>query len=323
MRALAIALLLSVIFTAGCVGQDGVSLPGLENVKPSRTTSSIGLADIVAMESVRTIPEKSVLAGSSLRLFMNVVSKETDLGNEAKSVYVNIFDPFIFKQESEPTECTQVNPCDLRAGETKFLHWEFSAPSRDAIANVITKGSIKYLLQYDFSSATNYEVIVVNPDEILKLQQEGKTLSIPASEVRTSGPIQLELSQPVPFAMASSGYTSQPTFITLKIRNRGLGSPFGGTGKSVVLPEGTVNIAFHGLGTVECPKDFERDADGCKNAGDIIFIRQESIPYLFKISGLPLLSPEVPFKTFLVTAKADYTYEIRGQADVEIQPGAA
>jgi hypothetical protein len=353
MRALLPVLLISIALASGCVGQiPGLpAIPGLDVVKPSRTTSVVGVADVVLIESIRTLPEQSALTNDVVRLFANIVSRETDPRRDVMSVMVDLFDATTFKTSSgeafcnapdvvavrkqggsrtcEPNQCSLAAPCTLRAGEVKSLQWTLKAPSEQDIAGIVTRGALNFYGRYDYSSSTNYEMLVVTMDEILRLQQQGDTLSVPVSDLRTGGPVQVEISSPTPFAVASGPDTSQDAFIVVKVRNVGSGTVLSKDieNKPFKLAAGSLKIRIPGFfsGLIEPPGfTCQQSSDGlaaeCTNTEALDIIRKESIPYQFVLKTVMPLDGGVPFRSFLLTAEVSYRYELRGRADLEVRP---
>lgn len=312
------------IFTAGCVSQLTLPQFGSDVVGVVRQDESPGLYDIALLENVRTLPEAQALPGQSVRFFANIISKEQDPARLIENVFLEIFDATQFRTDDgsqlcnnaltrcQPDICYKGGNCKLRAGETKALEVEMQTPSSTDIANVKTPARLNYRLVYDHASTTNFEILVVSNDEILRLQQEGKKLSQPIRHTSNAGPVQIQLDTPSGF-----GIPGQRMFVTLKIANLGSGSPTG-----TELPSNSVTITFpEGLGSVEPPGEFIPSGNKFTNNEAIKLVKGESIPYQFKITvDQNSLAEGTPHKTFLITSSAAYKYELRGMHTVEILP---
>ena len=322
---LSIFALMLAIVSLGCVSQVSFPIVGSHVIDISRIEQSPGLNDIVVLENVRMLPETQALPEQTVRFFANAVSKEQDPARVVDDVYLEIFDATQFRtadgsslcnnaiSSCQPEDCNSGNKCILRAGETKAMEVVMTAPTVQDIANVKTPVSVNYRLVYDHTSTTNFEVVVVSEDEILRLQQEGKKLAQEVRHVSNAGPLQLVLETA---DSGSFGVPGQVMFVRLKIANRGGGSP-----KNIEIPASGVTLAFPGgLGRIEAPDEFGGSISTMfRNTKEIKLIKGESIPYQFRITPNDLGSG-VPHRTYLITAQADYTYEMRGSHSIDVLP---
>lgn len=330
---LSIVLLLFVVAVAGCVGQLP-SIPGFgtDVITPSRTLTSGPATNIILIDKLISSPETTAYPEQTINIFMTAASHETD-ARRTTPVNIQLFDAFIFKDASGQQTCnalpggckpvgelcTMEQSCIFSAFDTKQLQWTLRAPTRAEIANIATQGTLSYRLLYTYNSSTNFDVLVVTENEILRLQQEGQTLSLPLQESRSGGPIALEFSQPVQFALPGG-----TVFTTVKVLNAGSGSLLNSTIAAGAL---TVEIpaALVGYGEVKPPEEYfnpclpQLDKLICTNKKPIQLIKKESIPLLFEIRNVvPDLA--VPHRTFTLSATVSYTYEIRSSLTLTIQP---
>jgi len=328
---LPLVLLLFVAVVAGCVGQlPGIPGFGSDVIQPSRTLMQGTATDIILIDRMTSSPENIINPGQSLRVFMTASSREVDPRRKT-SVQIQLFDAFIFKSADAqlyaqlcnaiPSGCTSVqelctmtNPCTFSTSETKQIQWALLAPTKEEIANIKTSGTLAYRLLYDYNSSTNFDVFVVTEDEILRLQQQGQTLSVPLQETRGSGPIVLEFSQASAFALPKS-----TLFITVKAHNVGSGGPLNSTigagNLSVEIP--TSLTSYVTAADFNCYQAFDKTV--CTNKEKIQLIKKESIPFLFELQNVvPDLA--VPHRTFTLSATVSYNYEIRNSLTLTIQP---
>jgi len=356
--------LLAVTTVSGCIGTDFFDslfgkvgdIFGIDVIKPSREVQSVGTANPLAIDRVWTMPENRVLPEATLSLFMELSNKDNDPTKEITNVYVDIFDAGVFKDRSAsdycnnhalpksfdqcgPDQCAPSSQCVLRTGATKQITFEVKAPTKDEIANVITKAKLNYRVNYDYNGATNFEVLAVGYDEIIKRQKDGKTLTTNLIDSKSSGPIKIDVELGAPYIITTqTGSTTAPSsvkskaYIIFKLRNAGAGAlkdsvieankfkihiPAGLPNSPIVVPTerdragNTIPIFSCTIGTADVV---------CENIKRIEFFKTESEPFLFEITDVKELPVDVPHKTFLITSEVEYTYELRGISEVEINP---
>jgi predicted small secreted protein len=328
---LPLALLLSVALVAGCVNQlSSISGFGSDVITPSRTLTSGTATDIILIDRITSSPESTVNPEQTVRVFMTASSREID-PRRTTSVQVQLFDAFVFKSaETQPQlcnaipsgctsvqeQCTALNKCTFATDQTRQIQWVLLAPTTAEIANIATRGTLAYRLLYDYSSSTNFDVLIVSEDEILRLQQQGQTLSVPLQETRGSGPIILEFSQASAFALPKS-----TLFITVKAHNVGSGGPLNSTigvgNLTVEIPTSLTSSYYVRASDFTCSPAFDKTV--CTNKEKIQLIKKESIPFLFELQNVvPDLA--VPHRTFTLSATVSYNYEIRNSLTLTIQP---
>src|SRR3989339_488139 len=294
MRSLIIvASLALVLISAGCVSQL-TDVFGSDVIDISRIDQSPGLNDLVSLESARFLPEKNAYPEQEIRFFANIVSHETDPGVTLDGVYFEVYDATQFKNEDGTVLCnSDVDPrgittcqadvctfgkmCDLSAGETQTLDIKLRAPLSRELANVRTPISLNYRVRYHHTSISNYNVVVVSRDEILRLQQEGKKLSQTVYHVSNAGPIQLVFEET---GGGAFGTPERTMFLSIKAINLGNGAPVGNklTSLKVTLPPG--------LGVIEdAPDGFVFNGNELIFTGgdpsdpeELKLIKQETIP---------------------------------------------
>ncbi|MEM7813739.1 MAG: hypothetical protein QW548_02450 [Candidatus Aenigmatarchaeota archaeon] len=332
---LSIALLISVALAAGCVGQiPGLPAFGSDVIKPAVTSSTMGIADVIAIEGVQTLPAGSILPDQSLRLFMNIVSHDTEPLKPIQNIVVQLYDASVFKNKEgtqlcnqatdgcqpEPPVCTQSAPCSLQAGETKPIVFNLKAPTAAEIANITTRATLSWLVRYNYTSTTSYDVLLVSESEILRLQQLGQTLSVPLQNIQSQGPVKVDASMAPAFGVV--GATTPDIYITFKLRNVGSGFVKGNN-----ITKGALSVTIpRGLGTA--PQDSnqftcqgQQGGQVCTNKADIDFFKKETIPLQLKITPSAASLPQgTPHRTFTINAQVSYTYELRGSTTVEITP---
>ncbi len=347
--------LVSILAISGCVTQGSSffdslfgkvgDIFGLDVVKPSRQVSAIGVTDPLVIDRVWTLPENRVLPDTTLQVFMEVSNKDNDPSKQGYPK-VNIFDAGVFKDRNGNKFCNSYtlpksidecgpNPitcgsgaardnekkCELKIGATKQIDFVLKGPTKEEIANVITKAKINYKVSYSYKGGTNYEILVVSYNEILRRQKDGKALTTNLIDTKGSGPIKIDVELGTPYVISGEPSTTTKAYIIFKLRNAGSGSLVG----SAIEKEGGLKIFIPTeLGAkIESP-DFECSVEGadnvCKNKEEIKFFKSESEPFQIIVSDIIKLPEGTPFRTHLIKAEVFYDYELRGSAEVEINP---
>jgi hypothetical protein len=218
--------------------------------------------------------------------------------------------------------CTFVSPCRLQASETKSVVFSLKAPTLTDIANIITRATLSWLVRYDYTAKTNYDILLVSEQEILRLQQLGQTLSVPVQNTQSAGPVKIDVSMSTAFATVATtgaGATSPDIMISFKFRNAGTGflkdNKISGEKFTITFPD--IGIVTDNSGKFNCNGVVCKSKTGTE--GDIEFFKKETTPLQFKISPYPL-PYDVPHRTFTIKATADYTYELRDSETLEVKP---
>jgi len=320
--------LLVVVLASGCVDQiPGLNLNfGSDVITPSRSELTTGTSDVVAIEDVRAWPS-SLLPEQSVKLFMNIVSKDTDPLKPIRNVRIELYDASVFKNPQgqfcnqvytscAPDQCGSSFDCTLQASDKKQIIFDLVAPSSSDIANIITKATMSWLVRYNYESKTTFDFLMVSEQEILRLQQLGETLSIPVQTVQSAGPIKIDVATPTAFGMISQSGRSPDVFLIFKLRNAGSGFL-----QENNIPVDALSVQFpQNIGTVTSDQ-FSCAGTTCTNNQKILFLRKETIPLQFRISpNAATLPTGVPHRTFTITATVPYRYELRGSMTLEITP---
>ena len=320
---------------------------GMEVVKPSRVTDSVGVTNPVIIENAWTLPNNEVLPDSNVKFMMEISNLDDDPDKKVKNLFVDLFDATVFKASKNPgdfcniapnkclpNDCSKNNKCTMSMGSTKQVRFDIWSPSSKEIAKVYTKGTLNYLLRYDYNGSTNYEILVVNYDEILRRQQEAKALSASLQDTRGGGPIKIDVELRTPYVVAGSPKNpdkSQTAYFVFKLRNAGAGSLSSCTnkdGKSInnAICMGKFKIKFpDGLGHVsEHDPVFSCSGGVCTNSEDVIqLFRGETQPFTFKIEDVNNLPGGVPYRSFFINADVQYSYELRGSVQLNVNPNLA
>ncbi len=259
--------------------------------------------DVLALQGATTIPKPPILAGQSFELYINLAN--LDETRTIKNVEVEVFDPSVFKLTGSSSQTVDLLPLD-----EKVVSFTLEAPGAEEIANVRITPKISYRVLYGFEALSSYEVVVVNKEEIKRLQQAGKSVSIVSNKILGSGPVKIYME------LVGTDVMISGTTATLRVILKNEGS---GYLKDERIEAGKLKLVFpSGITLREWNgKMFSCSGSTCENAEPIELFMRESPALIFKI-GAPSISE--PYKTFKITAKASYTYELRGSTDVTIQP---
>lgn len=346
--------LVSILAVSGCVSQgsnffDSLfgkvgDIFGLDVVKPSRSVSSVGVTDPITIDKVWTLPENRVLTDTTLQVFMEISNRDNDPSKQGYPK-VNIFDASVFKDRNgnafcntyslpksidecgpNPSTCglsavrDDENKCELKIGATKQIDFTLKAPSGKDIANVITKAKINYKVQYPYKGGTNYEILVVSYDEILRRQKDGKALTTNLIDTKGSGPIKVDITLGTPYVISGELSTTTNAYISFKLRNAGSGS----LKDSTIEKDGFKVLIPLELGSSIKSQDFDCGSEGqdnvCRNKEPIRFFKSESEPFQIIVSDIKTLDAGTPYRTHLIRSEVFYDYELRGSAEVEINP---
>jgi hypothetical protein len=152
-------------------------------------------------------------------------------------------------------------------------------------------------------------------EEIKIKQQAGESMNLEIPKFLGSGPVQIDVElMGAPYILA--GYSGTFLFTVKKV-----GDPANGMLKGSKISKGSLEIIFPSdLGTVEPGSKFTCDSNVCTNSEDIELYKGESPSLYFKVKEVPDIN--VPYKSFEITAKVNYIYELRDSIKVTIEPYA-
>ena len=354
-----VASIISIVIVSGCVSQGpgfwdqlfgpAASIFGLDVVKTTREVQSIGVVNPLSITSVKTLPENKVLPQANVQLFMEIANTDNDPSKTINTI-VDIFDAGVFKTKDGTKNCNEFSPpktadtcgptdgrgtsicqsgseCNLRLGATKQITFEMKAPTAEEIANVITKSKLNYKVQYSYIGGTNFEVLVVDYNEIIARQKSGSALSQKVSDIKGSGPVKIDITSGAPYVITSAplSATTSKAFLIFTIRNAGSGFL-----KDSQIEDNQMTIKIpKELAGNEQNIDYDKSAFGCidgdaditcTNSDKIKLFKSDSVPFQFIINNVPALPEGAPHRTYLVRAVVSYTYELRSYSELEVNP---
>ncbi|MFH1631286.1 MAG: hypothetical protein ABIA21_03660 [Candidatus Aenigmatarchaeota archaeon] len=320
-----VVMIAAVVAVSGCVIQD--IIPSVSVVSTAVTTENVGPTSPVLFGRAFTFPETSVIPENEVRLFIPINDVEKDPLKDATEVKIDLYDKFLFDVEEGPDICGENAPCTMVPGSERQVRYVLTAPTEDQIANVITTAELYYRLNYDYKSSTNFEVFAITQDEILKLQQSGERVSAALAEKRSSGPIRIDIEAGERYFIKDQKSASI-IFTILDDGNGALKDSRIGQGRIVIrFPKGlaTSVTSDEQRGGSGCSEDFSCSNNGdyweCVNNNCIEIFKTKSSPIRFQLEGVGnALDDDQPHQKYLITSTIDYTYEIRGKTQIEINP---
>ena len=302
-------LLIILIFSSGCTQGDIYQIIGW-NVREER---EVELNDILVVESKTSIPMSPVLPGSPVKLTYIIKNKDTD--KSVRSVSTDIFDACMFEVKSGGFSGETIFPRG-----SKYVKYELMAPTREEIGNIKHVCDIKFYVDYDFSGNTLYDIVTINPEEIEKMQQAGKKVTLHVMKGLGSGPIKLDAQV---LGVKEGVIGGQEVPFEFIIANKGSGilkdNKMRAGQLHILFPQSMVGSCSN-IDTENSAGSFSCGASGadceCTNSEDIEIFKDKSSPIIFRVTTT---IPE-KYQTHTVRAKFDYTYELRDSHKIEVRP---
>ena len=311
----AILLILLIVFlVSGCVedfGDFGFN-SDFEGVQTQENIEE-ETADILVIQDITTIPKSPIPPGQDFELMFTI--KNLDEHKTVKNIEINLFDPSIFTVTGSDKETiTSLLPLGQ-----KIITFSLKTPSAEDIANVKVTPTVSFNVKYDFTGTTTYDVVVVDMKEIEKQQKAGKKITPTINKIIGSGPIKI-YPELIGTDIILAGRTGSIKFL---IKNEGRGD----LEENKVAPNKlTINferLVDGGGDVTEVPDGFDEGtkSNTKSNNKEIELYQGESSPLIFKVKA-PSKSElgGAPYKTFNIKADVNYTYELRGEMDITVEP---
>ncbi len=297
-RYIIVGLVLLLIAASGCVDQQ---IPGL-NIEEKKVVEK---PDVLTIESVKVVPESSVLPGSSVMMFITIKNK----ADKSVNYVLDIFNPSFFSVTG------YIKSHEIAPQGEDVIVVNLTAPSKDEIGNVAVTTSINFRVLYNYSTTTMYDVAVVNMDEIKRSQLSGKPISITLNKHVGSGPVQIDMNLIGSTEGAKYILSGRSGVINLVIENRGSGDLKGNKIRNERLIIKPIN---YGINLTNVSSFLKKSGNVLKNSKEIQLYKQgQSSPIQFKVESKNI---HEPFKTYTIVATANYTYELRGSKSITITP---
>ncbi len=175
-----------------------------KDVEVETHEEQLGPRDVIAIKEVRLLPNPPLVTGQNVLLTIVLVNTDINPLRLARNVIVELSDAPTFKSpigKCNPTpekncpasECRKEAPCTLMPKEEKEIYFNLLTPTKDEIGNIITKPTLKFHVLYDFTSNTKFNVVVINPLEIIRKEKENEILKVTRAITYSSGPIRVDM----------------------------------------------------------------------------------------------------------------------------------
>lgn len=225
-----------------------------------------------------------------------------------------------------PDQCGLPNGCPVLPGEEKPVNFQMKSPTETDIKGIKTQTKLDFKTTYEFEGVLTYIVPAVNSEEITKRQRAGEKTSLFTTKSYGSGPVQIDVElQGAPYML-----NNFEAVMLFKIKNRGSGTLEG----SQIDPD-TMEIIFPPEFDVIPGKFSEKFSctllpDGstrCVNDGGKLGPAEGAIPIYRDESrsslrfSVRLREPLLePFRSYQITSRVGYYYELRNSVDLTINP---
>jgi hypothetical protein len=244
-------------------------------------------------------------------------------------------------------ECSRGQPCSILPGEQRLIQYTLYAPSPSQIANIRTQTKLDFKVLYDFSGYMNFVIPSVNKDEVIRRQREGEKMDIIFEKSISSGPIQMDV-EPLGVSYIMDNLQ---TVLLFTIKNVGSGNLLSSQIDAFYSSDNSYAVNKNGL-TILFPTELEiirpggdlvstyfsepiayggLDSSGVtyqsiSNKKPIQIYRdqsQTSIRIPVKLTEpvyTDMRNNQIPFRSYQIKTEVYYTYELRGNFDVTINP---
>lgn len=308
-----------IIFLSGCNGTEYV-IPDVSVQRDSSSPSSS--TDVVQIDNLESYPKSPVMPSTTFYINYNIKSLSDT--KTIQNVETDIWDACLYDITERDTEVFNLYP-----ESEKEISFKLTAPSQNEIANVKYSCDIGVYVDYTFNSSTLYDVVVMNMDNIIKVQKSEKDVDITARNYKSDGPVQIDVSlsqgDSEPIVVDDTSELKLP--LKLELNNIGSGSlkdnsiPAGQV--SVLIPSEMVSSVDSELSTGGFSCGGSTTLNGksyikCINGEEIEFYSDESSPIILYLNFNENTSEF--YRTFTIVANAEYEYEITKRKTVETIP---
>lgn len=337
--------LIAIITVSGCTGVD---LP-FEDVVEVDRSEALGVNDVIVIKDIKTMPSDVIMPNRKLLIYFTIAN--THSTETVRKVYSKLYDPFIFKNYDSQVICTTdgcvpgqpaCNEVEVVNGRTDCyvlplgetpVSFNLLSPTTEEIANIRTKAELDFLVSYEFTTAFNYPILVVNENEIYNTQKSGGTIKKELTTSSSGGPVQIYAE------MLGREFMLEGSDSTIRFKITEVGSK--GDLKKSTIDEGNFRVFFpkelFGVGEsyIETPDLSHFNMNNCGD-GELFNCTQDSRGItLSNTNGIDLHDGEssplifVIFNaggsggfmaTHMIKADATYTYEVKDKVEITIVP---
>ena len=306
-----------ILLVSGCAGMPDIFkgiISGTEGVNKTELSP-----DLIVIQNLNVIPTPPISAGDEFSVSFQM--KNQDEINELKDVGYILFDYGLCKPPSSGTEGIIQHFSPLA---TEFKEWVFTAPSNDQIAYLPNKCPIRFKINYTFNSASQIDVNVISKDRLAQLQRAGNPPSFTPSLSVGSGPVKIYLTFGTSLPVRNE--SSLPIFITVEDKGVGLLREIPGASEKSLILKVHKNFKFNSTDG-SCDK-FEDRGDDPLDSNYKIYRNKDAIQIIRKKSPQIKCTFKAPSsgdinnleKTYFITARLQYDYEIAGETIINIKP---
>jgi hypothetical protein len=305
-----------VVLVSGCT-----SFPNIFGPTTNTTVKELP-PDVMVIQNVQVLPKASVRPSDQFSVYYEVNNQDDQ--QVVSGVKQHLYDTGLCEliawpdcpngaSNSETCKPTYQNTplSDFSPTETKMIEWTFNAPFENRIAGLSVKCPISFKISYDYSAKSQVDVLVVNSDRLTEMQRSGEDVTYIPTVNAGRGPLKIYFD----FGNALPVKESSSLSVYIKVKNVG-------TGLYEQIPTGDASkeltIMAPDFQSLTCPPDyFSCSGTTCMNNKSIPLIEKQTfeIKCLAKTPAVPSME-----RTVYITAGFNYSYDVYGQASVEVSP---
>jgi len=296
--------LISILLVSGCAGLP-FDLPFFDGGGPNVT--ELG-PDIIVIQGISIIPNPPLRPEDQFSVYFEV--KNQDDIEPISGVSYELYDTGLCVWQPGGYYTSKFGSWSegFAPLETKLVEWVFKAPSLEDIAHLRTTCPIKFKVNYSYTAKSQIDVSVINENRLKNLQRAGEDVIYEPNLNVGRGPIKIyfDFGNTLPIKESSS------LSVYLKVEDKGNGLLGQIENDSFSLETDSTNFIFSDF----MPEYFTCTGNICKNNNSIPLINKETFEIRFVLDT----PPEDMEKTYYITAKLNYTYDVIGEANVAIEP---
>ena len=264
--------------------------------------------DVIVVKNLKSVPERVYTSSEFSLIFILKHEGEPASSMEAKNVKVEFYDWGLCKPKGESGDTFAPIPGKtFTPQEEEMVEVEFSAPSNEELANMPGSCPIRFRVTYDYSAVTQVDMKVISSEKKKELQMTGKYQEYSPKQVIGLGPLKIYFTFTEPQPVTEK----KRTMILFQVKNVGEGRIENGK-----IKMNTLAITFPSdFKNIQCDK-MRCSGNTCKNSEEIDFVR-DATSSLRCFFSLPPVRNQ---KTFYITGRLNYTYEIDKEIEVPIIP---
>ncbi len=305
-------ILILVLLVSGCAG-----LPfDIPFFTPSGPDVKEKPPDVITINNLIVLPSTSVRVEDQFSVYFELLNEDEFI--DIEDVGYNLYDtglctpsggePFISSTFTRNSSWATFSP-----QETRLVEWSFDSPSSEDIANIKTTCPIKFKFDFDYTAASEIDILVIETEHLQELQRAGKPPTFTPTVSVGRGPIKIYFD----FGASLPAKTGMPIPVYLVVHDKG-------TGLLRKINPGELRITFPSdftISDIDCPF-FGESCPGnvCTNNKEIFMINKKSLEIRCAGFKTPSSVSPGPEKTYFIKAELDYSYSTIGNVNVEVRP---